>query len=349
MLYSKNPPRFMTAIIIVILVSMVAAVALAGVSEKSEVIRGAGIIQSADKTYIMSMNSGKIDDIFVKEGQYAEEGDVLVKISVVEWEAQLEMYANLTDYFWGILGGYVTMNEKVKRYDITKDIRANSNNQNPFDIILNRFMYIIYESFLEQMSFIEADDNHTLIENRQSFLDQTLKECNQMILQYEPTYKQTLYQKEYLQTIIEESNIRAPISGIVHFETILNKGVVISANALIISISNEVSDRGAIVILQLPVAYRPYLSEDCLVLLEVVGYPSTKFGKLDGKITEISSDSTVDASGNIWFTAIVNIEETMLRGKDGSVQVVNGMMITASIIYEESTWLEWLLKGFGIL
>jgi len=81
--------------------------------------------------------------------------------------------------------------------------------------------------------------------------------------------------------------------------------------------------------------------------MDVVGYPSATYGKLEGIITEIGSDSSVDSNGNIWFTVEVTIKKTTLNEKTGSIKVTNGMMVAASIVYEESTWLDWALGRLG--
>ncbi|MDR1404898.1 MAG: HlyD family secretion protein [Candidatus Methanoplasma sp.] len=347
MLYSKNPPKFMTAIVAVILVSLIAAVAVADMSKKSEVIHSTGIIQSDDKIYMMSSVSGEIDEVHVVEGQYVEGGDNLITIGSAQPKAQLEMYTGLADYYWSILGGYVQMLDMIKNYDINKDIRTNSRNQNPFNSHSDRFMYLIFEGFLDQMSQIEADEYNTLSENRQSSLDSTLMECERVIREYEPTYMQALFQKEYAETLVEESTIKAKTSGIVHLEAVLKTGMVVSSGTLLFSVSGAIDANEAMVKLQIPVAYRPYLFEDSIVHMDVVGYPSATYGKLEGRVTGIGSDSSIDSNGNVWFTAEVMIDETVLNKKAVSIQVMNGMMVNASIIYEESTWLDWLLRGLG--
>ncbi len=347
LLYSKSPPKFMTILVIVILVSLIATVAVADVKQKSESVHSVGVIHSDSKYYVMSPYSGEIGDIYIKEGQVIDDGDNLITIGSADFEAQLEMYTKLTDYYWGILGGYVIMHEHVKNYDINKNVKENYGNSNPFDANSDRIMYVSYEAFLRQMAGIIADDTNTLIENRQLFLDQSLMSCNQMVLQHEPAYKQALGQKEYFQTLVDNHTIVAKSSGIVHFEMILNKGMVVSAGTLLFSISGVSSDNSADVSLQIPAAYRPYLFEGCLVQMEVAGHPSQTYGKLNGRISEISSDSTVDSNGNVWFVVTVKIDDATLDGKAGSVQVVNGMIVSASIIYNESTWLDWIVKGLG--
>jgi len=347
LLYSKNPPRFMTAIVIVIVVSLIAAIIIADNNKKSEVIHSAGVIQSEDKSYLMSPVSGKIDEIYVEEGQYVEENEKLIKIDVAELDAQLEMYTKLVEYYWSVFEGYAIMEEKIKGYDIQSEVGANFRNQSPFDANSDRIMTMYYESFLKEMSNATADDNRTLLESRQYVIDQALMDCRQIIQQYEPTYKQSLFQKEYVHTLIEKNTIKAETNGIVHFETMFNSGVVVSAGTLLLSISSTTGGNKAVVNLQIPVAYRPYLSEDCIVQMDVVGYPSSTYGKLEGKVTSVSSDSTVDSNGNVWFIIKVTIDEAVLKEKSGPVKVDNGMMVSASIIYGESTWLDWLLKGIG--
>jgi len=346
-LYDKNPPKFMTVIVIVILVSIMATVVVADTNEKSEIIHGAGIIQSTDKSYVMSSISGEIEKIHVHSGQYVENGDNLITIGSIPIKAQLNMYTNLANYYWSILEGYILMLESIKGYDIGNDARAISSNQNPFNANSERFMYLIFEGFLDQMDQIRADDDHMLSENRQTSLDSTLMECERVIREYEPTYNQALFQKEYAEALVDQSTIKAKNNGIINFETTLNEGMAVSPGTLIFSISSALKNSNAVVRLQIPVAYRPYLSENNSVYMEVVGYPSATYGKLEGRITEISSDSSLDSNGNVWFVIVVAIDKTFLNEKTELVQVTNGMMVAASIVYEESSWLNWFLKGLG--
>jgi len=347
LLYSKNPPKLMTAIVVVILISLVVAVAVAETNKKTEVIRSAGVIQSENKVYIMSSIGGEIDCIYVSAGQYVEVGDNLITIGTKPLNAQLDMYTNLADYYWNVLGGYVLMRDRITNYDIERDVRDGPRNQNPFDADSERFMYLVFEGFLEYMSNITADDNNTLQENRQLALDESLMECERVIREYEPTYKQVLYQKEYTEILLNESTIRAKTSGIIHFETVMNEGMVVSTGALLFSISNPIDGDKALVRLQIPVGYRPHLHEGLLVQMDVVGYPSSTYGKLEGQISWVSSDSSVDPNGNAWFTVEVTIDEAVLKTKAGSIHITNGMMVMASIVYEESTWLDWILRGIG--
>ena len=347
-MYDKNPPKFMTAIVIVILISLIGAVIVADSSKKSEVIHSVGVIQSEDKVYIMSPAGGEIDDIYVTEGQYVEVGTDMITIGSSSLMAQLEMYTNVVNYNWSILGGYVEMQKKVENYDIEKNINADYKNQNPFNANSTRFMYLIYEGFLEEMSNIAGDSSHTLQEKRRILVDNTLMECERVIREYEPTYKQALFQKEYIEALLRDSTIKTKTSGIVHFETILNIGMVVSIGAPLFSISSTIDGGMSIVKFQIPVAYRPHLSENLVVNMDVVGYPSATYGKLKGVITNISSDSNIDSNGNIWFTVEVMIEKTILNEKKESIKVTNGMMVAASIVYEESTWLDWILRGLGI-
>ena len=338
----------MTIIVVVVLVSLVVAVAIADLKLKSESVHSIGVIQSESKYYIMSPFSGEVDEIYVTEGQIVENGDKLIDIGAAEYKAQHELYSKQADYYFGILEGYYRMYEKIKTYGVNSRVWEDSRNENPFNANSERMMYLSYQNFLRQMVGIEGNETTTLEESRQLYLDQSLMSCYQMIMQYEPTYKQILYQEDYFQTLIDERTITADKNGILHFETILNTGMVVSPGTLLFSVSGATDDDSMIVNLQIPAAYRPYLSVGYKTQMEIAGYPSEAYGKLNGVIAEISSDSNVDSNGNVWFTAKVVIDNSVTSGKAGSAHVVNGMIVSASIIYEESTWLDWILKGFGL-
>ncbi|AIZ57032.1 hypothetical protein Mpt1_c11700 [Candidatus Methanoplasma termitum] len=348
LLYNKNPPKFMTIIILVIFIALIITVVIADNKQKSESIQSIGIVQSESKQYVMSPFGGEIDEICVEEGVAVEKGDILIIIGATDEKAQLELYKNLSNYYFDILKGYYKMYDAVDNYNINNDAGADLYNKNPFDANSEKIMYISYQNFLRQMAEVTDDDNHSLMENRQLYLDQSLMSCNQMIMQYEPTYKQTLYQKEYYQAIIDKHTITAETDGTVHFETTLGTRMVVSVGTVLFSISNMAEDNSALIKLQIPAAYRPHISIGYKTQIEVAGYPSEAYGKLNGRITEISSDSNVDSNGNVWFTAYVIVDDTIMIGRAGAVKVVNGMMVSATIIYENSTWLEWILKGLGL-
>lgn len=91
---------------------------------------------------------------------------------------------------------------------------------------------------------------------------------------------------------------------------------------------------------------RVELEQDVNVAVD--GVNVSKFGTIPGKLTSIDMGtiSQETAEGNMIFNrGIVSIDETYLEASNGDkVDVLRSMPVTARIVYERETYLNWILN-----
>ena len=75
--FDKNPPRYMSMLIIFITFCIFVGVCFSFVTIKLYVIKAEGIVNSSDNRYISSKTSGEVHSIEKKEGDYVQKGDRL--------------------------------------------------------------------------------------------------------------------------------------------------------------------------------------------------------------------------------------------------------------------------------
>lgn len=79
--FDKEPPRYMSTFIIMLLLIFVAAIILASFVKKTYVVKAQGVVAIEDTSYVASKASGVITSIYAKSGDYVKEGDILMVIS----------------------------------------------------------------------------------------------------------------------------------------------------------------------------------------------------------------------------------------------------------------------------
>jgi hypothetical protein len=194
-----------------------------------------------------------------------------------------------------------------------------------------------------------SGDASTHLEHRQAIIDSGLFTTEQSISQYRPTLIQSSAQRDYFKELKETSSIVSTKTGYVHFENNISRGMVLSQSTVLFSVSDRIVGDNAEIRMYVPSMYRPQIDLEDRVQINVAGYPQHKFGHINGRVIEISGDSTIDQNGNALFLVKVSLDETTLTDDQGnSFSVTNGMVVDVAIEYEESTWLDWFLRKMGV-
>ncbi len=77
MLYQAKFPRFGYMLIVVVMAALAVTGIWMAVFPRVLVIKGEGIVQGANKTYILAQEYGEMANLLVKEGSYVDRGDAL--------------------------------------------------------------------------------------------------------------------------------------------------------------------------------------------------------------------------------------------------------------------------------
>jgi adhesin transport system membrane fusion protein len=87
-----------------------------------------------------------------------------------------------------------------------------------------------------------------------------------------------------------------------------------------------------------------FLHPDQKAVVKFTAYDFAIYGGLDAQLEYISADSLTDEQGNPYYLVRVRTQETELKGKDGPLEIIPGMLTNVDIKTGKKTILEFLLK-----
>lgn len=98
-LYLRNPPKFITIAIAIVIVVLLGAIAWSCTAVKAEQVETAGIVVDTGANSISTEVSGTIQSIFAKEGDRLQAGDLIFVMDSSSIQTERNGYADSLDYF----------------------------------------------------------------------------------------------------------------------------------------------------------------------------------------------------------------------------------------------------------
>ena len=141
--------------------------------------------------------------------------------------------------------------------------------------------------------------------------------------------------------------VRSNNTGYVHYLMPLREGMTVQRMQTIAEISENKEDNMQVeAFIPAQRISRVELGQDVNVAID--GVNVHRYGTISGTLTSIDTGTMVQETeqGNmVFYRAIVTINETQLEANNGNiVNVLRSMPVTARIVYERETYLNWLLN-----
>ncbi len=105
------------------------------------VSQNSGVVQAANKTYIMSSYSGSITELYVSEGSYVNEGDLIARLKSTDLDMQRKLQSQLDIY----------KKQKSQYQKLVKSIQDDKNYFSETDIDDQPYYYQ-YETYKSQVA-----------------------------------------------------------------------------------------------------------------------------------------------------------------------------------------------------
>ncbi|MFC3616759.1 HlyD family type I secretion periplasmic adaptor subunit [Lutimaribacter marinistellae] len=145
--------------------------------------------------------------------------------------------------------------------------------------------------------------------------------------------------------VVSRAALRAPVSGIVSVLNVNTLGSVVAPGEELLRI---VPKDGK---LQVDVRLRPedvaFVYPDLPASVKLTSFDFTIYGALDGRVIRVGADAEQDeATGEIFFPAIVETNENALEWRGETFEIRPGMVAAVDILTGERTVLDYLLKPF---
>ena len=144
-LLKSDLPKFGYIIILIIMLILVFFACWTSCNYKTYIVEAEGLIYSDNKSYIVPLITGEIDNIFFEEGDYVSKGQTVIELDIEVLERQLQGCIEQIDLY----------DKKIKQYN--KLLQAIQKGTNDFDLESNDDIFYYseykkYENFVNNIS-----------------------------------------------------------------------------------------------------------------------------------------------------------------------------------------------------
>ena len=317
------------------------------------VSQNSGTVQASNKTYIMSSYSGTLTELYISEGSYVNEGDLVAHIKSTDLdmqqdnlESQLKIYQTQVDQYNKLL-------QCIQ--DDTNYFSETSVEDQPY-----YYQYETYKSQVEQKTFDASAYQaagytdaqiKTMMEQNQSEIQalyySTMQSISQSITSAQSNVDNVQAQIDALNTGANDYYLYAPTSGVIHMDSPYKEGMVLSAGSPLATVASENDDLE--IVAMVTVNDRPLLHVGDPCKIAITGLSEYSYGTLTGTVTAIDSDVTTSTSAS-YYKMTINPDSTDVVSRSGDkVDLSNGMSVTARVEYDQVTYFEYAMEALGVL
>ncbi len=317
------------------------------------VSQNSGTVQASNKTYIMSSYSGTLTELYISEGSYVNEGDLVAHIKSTDLdmqqdnlESQLKIYQTQVDQYNKLL-------QCIQ--DDTNYFSETSVEDQPY-----YYQYETYKSQVEQKTFDASAYQaagytdaqiKTMMEQNQSEIQalyySTMQSISQSITSAQSNVDNVQAQIDALNTGANDYYLYAPTSGVIHMDSPYKEGMVLSAGSPLATVASENDDLE--IVAMVTVNDRPLLHVGDPCKIAITGLSEYSYGTLTGTVTAIDSDVTTSTSAS-YYKMTIKPDSTYVVSRSGDkVDLSNGMSVTARVEYDQVTYFEYAMEALGVL
>jgi multidrug resistance efflux pump len=357
LLYEKKLPAFGYMIVLLVVILLVATVIWSYVTPRVFIVQGSGFVVSENRAYIMSAFSGEVSYVYVRNGDFVEEGDLLFAIRSADFDLQRIQ----------IDGGIEILLRKKEQQQRLENSIQNNVNKFDFNNPEDRVYYSQFELFKSRLTQNVLDigtlEEHGMTDAQISIeiarynayiaeiYHSTLRGISESIRDINAEIESLELQ---IDVIIEGQSdyiITANVSGNVHMPINYRAGMVIQTGQMLGSIAQP--DDNYFIEAFIHAVDMPRIERGNRVDIAVPGLLESLYGTVGGIVTHIDSDITRNNEGNInesFFRIYIQPDFWFLISNSGRMfNLSNGTMVETRIQYAEVTYFEYFLEFIGAL
>ena len=349
----RDVPPYGYAFVILVGLFMIFLLVWSTRTNRIYVSQNSGTVQASNKTYIMSSYSGTLTELYISEGSYVNEGDLVAHIKSTDLdmqqdnlESQLKIYQTQVDQYNKLL-------QCIQ--DDTNYFSETSVEDQPY-----YYQYETYKSQVEQKTFDASAYQaagysdaqiKTLMEQNQSEIQalyySTMQSISQSITSAQSNVDNVQAQIDALNTGANDYYLYAPTSGVIHMDTPYKVGMVLSAGTPLATVASENSDLEVVAYVTLNDRPLLHVGDPCKIA--ITGLSEYSYGTLTGTVTSIDSDVTASSSGSYYKMTITPDSTYVISNSGDKVDLSNGMSVTARVEYDKLTYFEYAMEALGVL
>ncbi len=349
----KKLPPYGYAFVILTGLFMIFLVIWSTQTNRIYVSQNSGVVQAANKTYIMSSYSGSITELNIAEGSYVNEGDLIAHIKSTDLDMQQDSIQSQLDIY---------KKQKSQYEKLVKSIQDDKNyfSETDIDDQPYYYQYETYKSQVAQKAFDASpyqaagysdEQIKALMEQNQSEVEalyySTLQSISASLTSVQSNIDNLQSQMDALSTGANDYYIYAPTSGVIHMDTPYKVGMVLSAGTPLATVASENSDLEVVAYVTLNDRPLLHVGDPCKIA--ITGLSEYSYGTLTGTVTSIDSDVTASSSGSYYKMTITPDSTYVISNSGDKVDLSNGMSVTARVEYDKLTYFEYAMEALGVL
>ena len=285
----RDVPPYGYAFVILVGLFMIFLLVWSTRTNRIYVSQNSGTVQASNKTYIMSSYSGTLTELYISEGSYVNEGDLVAHIKSTDLdmqqdnlESQLKIYQTQVDQYNKLL-------QCIQ--DDTNYFSETSVEDQPY-----YYQYETYKSQVEQKTFDASAYQaagysdaqiKTMMEQNQSEIQalyySTMQSISQSITSAQSNVDNVQAQIDALNTGANDYYLYAPTSGVIHMDSPYKEGMVLSAGSPLATVASENDDLE--IVAMVTVNDRPLLHVGDPCKIAITGLSEYSYGTLTGTVT----------------------------------------------------------------
>lgn len=348
----------------------------AALTHLDEVASAPGVIvPSGQVQRVQHIEGGRIKEILVKDGDFVEKDQVLMRLDALEHETLLQQAQDNRD-------NLLMQRERLKRFTEGRVLEVSGSdakqtleyqyNQaktelselNAREATLRNRSKIFKEEYgiakdlhanglLSRANLLALERQYTEIKGEAEQLPAQRARLNNKIAGFKD---QALIELESIENDIGQvqeeirrrtrllalSEIRAPTSGKVLGLTTHTIGGIIATGDTILEIVPR--DRKLIAEVRISPADVGHIKVGLPVTIKFTSYDFARYGGMAGTLERISASTLIDDAGNPYFKGIVAFETESLDSRQGQLPILTGMTLIADIRTGDKTVMEYILK-----
>lgn len=298
-----------------------------------EVITVQGQLKSiGGTTEVKTPVTGKVADVFFKNGEFVENGQLLMRFDTRQAEDDKGTLESLISIEQEQLKAQLlTIDSQVKTLKVRRDIMKKRLDTKA--TILNAMAALVEEGGFQRLQFLENKDQLFELEKQITDLQEQENrmklQADQIQLQSRKSVDEMNNRLKQAQLKLQYQNILAPVSGII-FDPQAAKGGVFGSGERILSI---VPQGGLYAEIYVPNTDIGYIKLEQKAKVRVDAFPFTRYGELLSSVKQIAADALPPSQEQPFysFPVILKLDRSTLQFDDISIPLKPGMSISTNL------------------
>lgn len=357
LMFDKDLPLFGYIIFIIIVSGLIAAFLWSVKAHKSYTIIAEGTITSENAGYVMPSYTGLITQNNMEEGMLVEKGDVLFTIESTDYDLQETQLRENREYYEAQVNQAELLVQSIK--DDTNYFDASDS-----DDELYYSMYESYKSQIEQNTLdtslyssygYSEEQIEVELEKNQSIIAQLYYDAIQSAENLRIEAQQQIEAIDSQLLVIsngqQEYQVRAQADGVLHLLIDYKEGMIVQVGSSVATITPENSS--TIIETYISTSDMARIEKNDKVQIAVDGLSQNVYGTIEGKVESIASNQTTiegenGESQNAFCVYVLPENDYVISNAGKKVNLSNGMTVEIRIIYDEETYLSYILDKLGL-